>query len=102
MRICKIIKKLLWCTDLNISWKKITKSLPKWRQASNDRAQTIEEIRKLIKYQDRRIKPIVCTMFSSGIQLGTWDFLQWKHVIPVTEENGEKIVSAKLRVYAET
>jgi hypothetical protein len=29
-------------------------------------------------------------MFSSGIQLGTWDFLQWKHVIPVTEENGEK------------
>jgi len=29
-------------------------------------------------------------MFSSGIQLGTWEFLQWKHVIPVIEENGEK------------
>jgi integrase len=86
--------------DLNIQWKKITRGLPKGRQASNDRAPTVEEIRKLIEYPDRRIKPIVYTMVSSGIRLGAWDFLQWKHVNPITEQNGEKILSAKLIVYA--
>jgi hypothetical protein len=38
-------------------------------------------------------------MVSSGIRLSAWDFLQWEHVIPITKENGEKIVSAKLIVY---
>ena len=86
--------------DLNIPWKKITRGLPKGRQASNDRAPTIEEIRKLIDYPDRRIKPIVYTMVSSGIRLGAWDLLQWKHVVPVNEDNGEKIACVKLIVYA--
>ena len=45
--------------DLVIQWKKITRGLPKGRQAANDRAPTIEEIRKLVEYPDRRIKPIV-------------------------------------------
>ena len=39
-------------------------------------------------------------MVSSGIRLGAWDLLQWKHAIPVTEDNREKIVCAKLIVYA--
>jgi hypothetical protein len=58
--------------------------LPKGRQAANDRAPTIEEIRKLVEYPDRRIKPIVYTMISSGICLGVWDYFQWKHIEPIT------------------
>ena len=38
---------------------------------------------------DRRNKPIVCTMASSGIRLGAWDFLQWKHVIPLKNEKDQ-------------
>ncbi len=74
---------------------KITRGLPKGRQAVNDRAPTIEEIHKLLEYPDRRIKPIILTMASSGIRLGTRDLLQWKHIEPITEKNGE-IIAAKV------
>ena len=42
-----------------------------------------------IEYPDRRIKPIVYTMISSGIRLGAWDYLKWKHIIPIKDEKGE-------------
>jgi hypothetical protein len=82
-----------------VNWKKIRRGIPRGRQASNDRAPTTEEIQKLVEYPDRRIKPIVYTMISSGIRLGAWDYLQWKHVRPLFNENGE-IIAAKLTVYA--
>ncbi len=74
-------------------------ALPKARKASNDRPPTLEEIRKLVEYPDHRIKPIVYVMCSSGIRVGAWDYLRWKHVIPKTNEKGE-IIAAKLIIYA--
>jgi hypothetical protein len=62
--------------DLTPNWKRISKGLPKAKNASNDRAPTIEEIRNLIEYPDRRIKPIVYAMASGGFRLGGWDYLQ--------------------------
>jgi hypothetical protein len=95
----KSLKVFCDSADIDIPWKKITRGLPKGRQSANDRTPTIQEIRKLTEYPDRRIKPIVYTMISSGIRLGSWDYLQWKHIEPITNENGE-IVAAKLSVYA--
>jgi integrase len=77
----------------------ITRGMARVRKAANDRAPTLEEIQRLIEYPDRRIKPIVNTMVSSGIRIGAWDYLQWKHVSPITNDNGE-IVAARLLVYA--
>jgi integrase len=94
----KSLKVFCDSADLDIPWKKITRGLPKGRQAANDRAPTIEEIRRLLKYPDRRIKPTVLTMISSGIRLGAWDFLHWKHVTPIFNENRE-VIAAKLIVY---
>ena len=85
--------------DITIPWKKITRGLPKGRQASTDRTPTLEEIRKLLEYPDRRMKPIIFTMVSSGIRLGAWDFLHWKNVEPISDKNGDVRV-AKLLVYA--
>jgi hypothetical protein len=82
-----------------INWKLTTRGMPRGRQAAIDRAPTVEEIQELIEYPDRRIKPIVCIMVSSGIRIGAWDYLQWKHVIPMTNSSGE-IIAAKLIVYA--
>ena len=89
--------------NLTINWRRISKGLPKARNASNDRAPTIEEIRKLVEYPDRRIKPIVYAMASGGFRLGGWDYLQWKHVSPINSENAKdsEVIAAKLIIYAD-
>jgi integrase len=91
----------LFCemNDLSLSWKKISRGLPIGRRAANDRAPTIEEIQKLVEYPDRRIKPIIYTMASSGIRIGAWDYLQWKHVTPLHNGIGDEVVAAKLLIY---
>jgi hypothetical protein len=94
----KSIKLFCEMSDIPLSWKKITRGLPKIRRHADDRAPTIEEIRRIVEYPDRRIKAIVYTMASSGIRLGAWDYLLWKHVTPV-HRNGV-IAAAKLTVYA--
>ena len=89
----------LFCemNDLTISWKRISKGLPKAKNAANDRAPTIEEIRKPVEYPDRRIKLIVYSMASGGFRLGAWDYLQWKHVFPINNENTkDEVIAAKL------
>jgi hypothetical protein len=86
--------------DLTLNWKRISKGLPRAKNSSNDRAPTVEEIRKLVEYPDRRIKPVVYAMASGGFRLGAWDYLQWKHVFHITNEKGE-VIAAKLLVYAD-
>ena len=90
----------LFCemNDLSLGWKRIRSGLPRGRKAANDRAPTVEEIQKLVEYPDRRIKAIIYTMASSGIRIGAWDYLQWKHVTPLTNHN-EEIIAAKLIIY---
>ena len=73
----------LFCemNDLPLNWKKISRGLPYGQNPTNDRAQTLEEIQKLVEYPDRRIKPIIYSMSSGGFRLGAWDYLRWKHVL---------------------
>jgi hypothetical protein len=94
----KSIKLFCEMTDIPIAWKKITRGLPKSRRFADDRAPTLEEIQKICKYPDRRLKGIVYTMSSSGIRLGAWDYLRWRHIQPI-RRNGE-VVAAKILVYA--
>jgi hypothetical protein len=86
--------------DITLNWKKIARGLPRAGKAANDRAPTIAEIKKLVEYPDRRIKPIVYTMVSSGIRIGAWDYLQWKHITPVFQKERNEVIAAKLTVYA--
>jgi integrase len=69
----KALKLFCEMSDVPVSWKKITRGLPKVRSFANDRAPTVEEIRKMIEYPDRRMKAIILTLASSGIRLGAWD-----------------------------
>ncbi len=85
--------------DVSIPWEKITRGLPRGRRYADDRAPTLEEIRKLCEYPDRRIKPLVYTMVSSGIRVGAWDYLHWGNIRPI-EQDG-KIVAARMLVYAD-
>ena len=92
----------LFCemNDISLNWKKISRGLPRVKKSSNDRAPTLEELRKLVEYPDRRIKSIVFCMASGGFRLGAWDYLRWKHVIPISNEK-EDVIAAKVIVYAE-
>jgi hypothetical protein len=93
----KAIKLFCEMNDIMLPWKKVTRGLPKGRKWADDRAPSIEEIRTLCEYPDRRMKAIVYTMCSSGIRLGAWDYLRWEHVTPI-ERDGQ-VVAAKIVVY---
>jgi len=94
----KAIKLFCEMSDIPVPWKKIARGLPKIRRFADDRAPTIEEIRKIVEYPDRRIKAVVYTMASSGIRLGAWDYLRWGHIKPIEREG--KVIAAKMIVYA--
>ena len=88
-----------------VNWKRITKGLPSGKSAANDRAPTIEEIKKLVEYPDRRIKPIIYCMVSGGFRIGAWDYLKWKHITPLMtkgkrEADGPETIAAKVVIYA--
>ena len=94
----QVIKLFCEMSDISVPWKRISRGLPKSRKFADDRAPTIEEISKILEYPDRRIKAIIYTMASSGIRVGAWDYLKWKHIIPI-QKNGQ-VIAAKLIVYA--
>jgi len=85
-------------TDIVIQWKKITRGIPKGKRYADDRAPTADEIHRIIEYPDRRIKPIVYTMASSGIRVGAWDHLKWNHILPIIRDG--RLIAAKINVYA--
>jgi len=94
----KPVKLFLEMNDVELSWKKISRGIPRGRKYAIDRSPTLDEIQKLVEYPDRRIKAIVYTMCSSGIRVGAWDYLRWENVIPIKKNS--RIVAAKLVVYA--
>ena len=97
----KPIRLFLEMNDVNgLNWKKITRRIPKGRKYGKDRAPTLSEIKKILDYPDRRIKPVILLMVSSGIRVGAWDYLNWSHISSIKKD--DKIVSAKILVYAGT
>ena len=80
-----------------INWKIITKGIKKGTRYSTDRPPFIAEIEKLLEYPDRRIKPIVLVMISSGMRVGSWNYLKWGDISPVIRHGS--IISAKIKLF---
>lgn len=81
---------------LNINLKKLSEGMPQEVHSPSDRIPTREEIQKLLEFPDMRIKPIVLIMLSSGIMVGSWDYLRWKHIIPIKDNESNHILGAKI------
>jgi len=97
----KPIKLFFDMNEINVSWKKISKGLPSPKQAADDRCPTREEIEKLLlDFPDRRLKVIVLIMISSGIRVGSFNWLKWENVTPTYDQNNNELLAAKLIVYA--
>ncbi len=58
----------------------------------------LKEIHQLLKYLNIKIKPIVLLMVSFGIRISAWDYLRWKHIIPIENKDGT-LIAAKVIVY---
>jgi len=94
----KALKLFLTMNDIFLNWKKIAKGLPAERQSSDDRNPTIDEINRLVEYPDRRLKPIVYVMISSGMRVGSWDYLKWKHVVPIRDRANNTVIAARINL----
>jgi integrase len=100
----KTVKRFCDSQNIELGWKRITTGLGKVKRVAHDRAPTSEEIQRLIQYPDRRIKSVVCVMASSGIRIGVWQYLRWKHIKPL-DKNGQPllaggdIAAARISVY---
>ncbi len=93
----KPIKLFCEMNGVIINWKIISKGIKRGNRYSNDRPPTRDEINRLLEYPDRRIKLIVLVMVSSGIRVGSWNYLKWSDIIPITKN--ETIVAAKIKVF---
>jgi hypothetical protein len=87
--------------NIILNWKLIARGIPSSKRATMDRSPTLEEINKVLEFPtDERVKPIVLVMVSTGIRMGAWEYLKWKHVTPIHNKEG-KVIAAKMIVYAE-
>jgi hypothetical protein len=78
VRNCAKATKLFYeVADLKVARQKIMRGLPRGMRYAEDLAPTLQEIRKITEYPDRRIKPIVYMMASSSIRVRAWGYLQW-------------------------
>lgn len=83
----------------SVNWKVVSKAIPRGFSFADDRAPTLEEIQKILEFPDRRIKPIVLILVSSGIRIGAFEELRWKHIVPIYNKEQNEIIAAKIIVY---
>lgn len=82
-----------------VEWKLVSKGIPRGLKSADDRAPTLEEIQRLLEFPDRRIGPLVLTLVSSGIRIGAFETLRWKHVTPLYSKDKNEVIAAKILVY---
>ena len=90
----------LFCVenDLMLNFTKISRRIPKGKNYADDRIPSIEEIKSLLEYSDRRLKVAVLIMLSSGCRVGSFETLKCGDIEPI-EENGS-LAGAKIKLYA--
>jgi len=79
-----------------INWGYINEFVPNAKKVGQDRAPTLEEIRKIIDVADLRTKCLILYLCSSGARIGSVEWLRWRDIEEV-EHNGQKF--ARVTIY---
>ena len=80
-----------------IDWAYVNQFLPRVKKSGQDRAPTLEEIRRLVSVADLRTKCLILFLVSSGARIGSVEYLRWRDLQEV-ELQGRKM--ARITVYA--
>ena len=81
LNLIKPIKALLSANDIDFSWKKISKSIPKPGK-SKDKAYTREQLQMLIANATNLVDKVMITLCSSaGFRIEAWDYFTWEDVV---------------------
>ena len=73
-----------------VDWQYVNQFLPKVVKSGQDRAPTIEEMRKLVSVADLRTKCLILFLSSSGARIGSVEYLHWRDLSEV-ESEGRKL-----------
>lgn len=79
-----------------VDWRHIDEFMPRQKKFGNDRAPTVEEIRRLLDFAKLRLKALILFLSSSGARIGSLAYLRWQDVTEV--QVGEKKF-AQLTIY---
>ena len=79
-----------------VDWEYINQFLPKVVKSGQDRAPTIEELRKVVSVADLRTKCLILFLSSSGARIGSIDYLRWRDLTEVESDAGKL---AKVVIY---
>ena len=79
-----------------VNWGYVNEFVPGAKKAGQDRAPTLEEVRRIVDVADLRMKCLVLFLCSSGARIGAVQWLRWKDVEEV-EAGGEKF--ARVTIY---
>ena len=96
----KPIKLFCEMNDILLNWKKISRRIPRGRSYGQDWLPTVDEVKQILSYPDRRIKPAALLMLSAGIRVGAFDYLNWGNIERI-EKSGQ-LVAGRIKVYAGT
>ncbi len=66
---------------VNLNWARIFKFVPLVKRISDDRAPTVDEVRRALGFADPRERAVVLMMASSGMRVGAFDWLRVGDVI---------------------
>ena len=86
--LIKPIKALFAANDIDFSWKKLDRSIPKDGK-SQDKAYTREQLQLLMKKATDTVDKIIVTLCSSaGFRVESWDYFTWDDVIFFNNSDG--------------
>ena len=83
--------------ESGINWAKISKMIPHAKKTGNDRAPSVEEIRRMVDLADLRTKCVILICATSGIRVGAFDGMTYGDLVPVN--GADSLVGAKVVVY---
>ena len=83
--------------ESGLNWTRISRMIPHAKKTGNDRAPSIEEIRRMVDLADLRTRCVILICSTSGIRVGAFEGMTYGDLVPVNGK--DSLVGAKVIAY---